>query len=86
MTFITDANNLVAGDTNNSFDTFVFDRTADTLSLVSRNMSGGAAGNGGYYLNVAGVGGKHDDSCLRKLIADRDDRVESAHLGHLQIH
>jgi len=37
-------------------------------------------------LHVAGICGKDDDTGLRKLPADGDQRVESAHFRHLQIH
>ena len=37
-------------------------------------------------LHIAGIGGQHDDARLRELAADRNDRIEPAHLRHLQIH
>ena len=37
-------------------------------------------------LRIAGIGSQHDDARVRKLASDRADRVEPAHLGHLQIH
>jgi len=44
VAFMSSATNLVAGDTNNKKDIFVYDRQTDTLELVSRS-SGGDLGN-----------------------------------------
>ena len=45
VTFLSDASNLVAGDTNNATDIFVFDLNTRALQLVSRTP-GGVPGNG----------------------------------------
>jgi len=44
VTFISDASNLVTGDTNTVADIFVYDRTGDTIERVSES-SGGAESN-----------------------------------------
>ena len=60
VAFATDANGVVAADANNSLDTFLFDRTAGANVLVSRNSTGGAAGEPFFYssndLAVSGDG------------------------------
>ncbi|NSW54224.1 MAG: hypothetical protein HPY85_17110 [Anaerolineae bacterium] len=43
--FHTDANNLVAGDTNDEKDIFIYDRVGGTITLVSKSNSDGSIGN-----------------------------------------
>ena len=37
-------------------------------------------------LHVARVGRQHDNSCVGKFIANRNERVEAIHFRHLQVH
>jgi CSLREA domain-containing protein len=46
VTFVSEATNLVAGDTNNRDDVFLYDRTTCTLSLISVAASGTISGSG----------------------------------------
>lgn len=48
VAFVSDATNLVNGDTNGKKDVFVWNRNDNTLTLVSRNSSG-AIGDGDSY-------------------------------------
>ncbi|GIK67454.1 MAG: hypothetical protein BroJett018_52480 [Chloroflexota bacterium] len=41
VAFLSNADNLVAGDTNNVGDVFLLDRTTNTTTLVSRSVDGG---------------------------------------------
>jgi Tol biopolymer transport system component len=50
VAFESDANNLVAGDTNTELDVFVRDRQLGTTTLVSRNSAGTGSGNGASEL------------------------------------
>jgi len=43
VVFDSTANNLVAGDTNNTFDVFLHDRTTSTTTLLSQARGGGPA-------------------------------------------
>ena len=59
VVFQSAANNLVAGDTNNAADVFVYDKATGTTSFASVNSSGNGPGNGpsttdtfGVYLNA----------------------------------
>ena len=52
VAFISDALNLVTGDTNNFWDVFVHDRTTGVTTRVSVQSGGGQAG-GGDSFNVA---------------------------------
>ena len=47
LVFKSTASNLTPGDTNNTFDVFVFDRQDGTTRLVSINSTGDGAGNSG---------------------------------------
>ena len=60
VAFIADTNLVAApvpNDPRDKYYTFLYDRTVDAVSLVSRNTSGNAVGNSGYYQNVAGISG-----------------------------
>lgn len=46
VVFASTASNLVASDTNNASDIFVYDRVLANLMLISRNRQGTASGNG----------------------------------------
>ena len=37
-------------------------------------------------LHIARIGGEDDDAGFWKLAADRADRIQTAHLRHLQVH
>jgi len=58
VAFTSSANNLVAGDTNNSQDVFVRDLQLGATSLVSVNTSG-ALGNGNSYSPVLSTNGNY---------------------------
>lgn len=49
LAFVSDAGNLVAGDTNDSFDVFLRDRQTGRTVLVSTTPAGGPSAGGGYY-------------------------------------
>jgi len=60
VAFIADTNLSVApvaNDPRDKYYTFLFDRSTDAVSIVSRNMAGKAVGNAGYFMNVAGISG-----------------------------
>jgi hypothetical protein len=49
VTFLSDASNLVTGDTNNQLDVFVWNRATGTTTLVSRDSAGTNGGNSFSY-------------------------------------
>jgi len=58
VVFSSTANNLVANDTNNSEDIFMFDRQTSTITRITLN-SQGVEGTGGYsYLNAVSADGR----------------------------
>lgn len=65
------ASNLVAGDSNNAADIFVFDLATATTTLVSRN-AGGQPGNGDSYMPVISADGRSIayESWADNLVAD----------------
>lgn len=56
VTFVSDASNLVAGDTNGSMDVFLHNRTNSVTSLVSNNSDGKSAGDVSLQASVDGSG------------------------------
>ena len=58
VVFASSATNLVANDTNNCTDIFVYDRIADTVLLVSGNRQGTGAGNGASSYPVMSTDGR----------------------------
>lgn len=56
VTFTSNGSNLVNGDTNNSADVFVRDRSANTTTRVSVNSSGEQADKGGGGSAISGDG------------------------------
>ena len=56
VTFTSSGDNLVSGDTNNSADVFVRDRSANTTTRVSVNSSGEQADKGGGSPAISGDG------------------------------
>lgn len=70
--FDSTASNLVAGDTNNASDVFLYDRIARTLECVSR-IDGGAVGNAASYAgSISGDGGLIAFSSLANNLAPGD--------------
>ena len=41
---------------------------------------------GAENVHIALVGRQHDDSCIRELRSNGDERVEAIHLRHLNVH
>jgi Tol biopolymer transport system component len=58
VTFISDATNLVAGDTNSVWDIFVFDQMTDTIERVSVN-GGGTQGNAASRDHAISANGRY---------------------------
>jgi VCBS repeat-containing protein len=56
VTFNSNASNLVAGDTNDTFDVFVYDRQLDTTERVSVSSDGTQGNNYSYYPSISGNG------------------------------
>src|SRR5581483_5027731 len=56
VAFASEASNLVAGDTNNAEDVFVYDRAAGTTTRVSVGPGGAQAGGDSYDPAVSGDG------------------------------
>jgi|RhiMethySRZTD1v2_1073278.scaffolds.fasta_scaffold17610_2 Tol biopolymer transport system component len=57
VAFSSAASNLVAGDSNDSNDVFVFDRQTATTTMVSVRSNGGQANNGSSTPSISGDGG-----------------------------
>lgn len=51
--FMSEATNLVSGDTNGSNDVFLYDRYADSVSLVSRSSNGGPANGSSNWPSIS---------------------------------
>ena len=56
VTFLSDATNLVAGDTNGAADVFVRDRVLGTTTRVSVKAGGGQSDAGSYAATISGDG------------------------------
>ena len=59
VAFTSGADNLVAGDDNNTLDVFVCDLQAGTTVLVSVNSGGGGPGNGSSYSPLISADGQY---------------------------
>ena len=57
VAYWSDASNLVAGDTNNSEDVFVFDRATGSTERVSVDSSGNQVSAGGFVLSTQPLSG-----------------------------
>jgi hypothetical protein len=42
--------------------------------------------HGPQDLDIAGIRGQHDDASFGKLAANREHRIQTVHLRHLQVH
>jgi Tol biopolymer transport system component len=56
VTFYSDASNLVSGDTNNTFDVFVYDTVANTTRRVSVDSNGIQGNNNSYTTSISADG------------------------------
>src|SRR5271166_927259 len=54
------------------------------MQEIFQQVSPSASLEGAQNLNVARVGGQYDDSCLRKFVANSNQRIEAVHFRHLQ--
>ena len=59
VAFQSDATDMVAGDTNDTRDVFIFDARSREVGLVSMNASGSGSGNGGSYSPVLSADGRY---------------------------
>lgn len=51
--FTSNASNLVAGDTNGRLDAFIFDRTEDSITRISKSFSGGELNGASYAAGIS---------------------------------
>lgn len=56
VAFVSDASNLVAGDTNDTTDVFLYDRQTKQTSLISVDSNGVQGNEGSYYPSVSADG------------------------------
>ncbi len=59
VAFLSLATNLVSGDTNGTFDIFVYDRQTDTIERVSVNSQGQQANNASSYYSSISFDGRY---------------------------
>jgi RHS repeat-associated protein len=94
VVFQSGASNLVAGDTNNAADVFVYDKTTGTTSFASVNSSGAGPGNGasttdifGIYLNGYRLSANGQyvafDSAASNLVSGDNNRSDDVFLRNL---
>ncbi|MCA9936452.1 MAG: carboxypeptidase regulatory-like domain-containing protein [Ardenticatenaceae bacterium] len=85
IAYISIADNLVSGDTNNSFDVFVYDRTTGQNQLISRTTAG-LIGNGDSFIPTLSADGRTITffSAATNLVADDTNGAWDVFLHDLQ--
>ncbi len=56
------------------------------MQKILQQISLCAGFEGSQHLHVTRIGRQHHDSCFGKLVSDRNECINTVHVGHMQIH